>query len=70
LHPQDQSNWFGPNVTAVLEGFQTAGFEIAHTRSWGDRASFRAQVGNLPSRLLGYTYEGQKANREVVGLVE
>jgi tRNA (mo5U34)-methyltransferase len=70
LHPRDQSNWFGPNKVAVLEAFQSAGFEIAHTRSWGDRASFRAQVTDRPSRLLHYTYESQEANREMVGLAE
>ena len=51
LHPQDQSNWFGPNVIAVLEAFQSAGFDIAHIRSWGNRAAFRAKVGPLPARF-------------------
>jgi tRNA (mo5U34)-methyltransferase len=57
LHPQDQSNWFGPNVVAVLEGFQTAGFEIAHTHSWSNRAAFRAKVSEIPVRLLQHCYE-------------
>ena len=68
LHPQDQSNWFGPNVVAVLEAFQSAGFDIAHIRSLEDRAVFRAKVGSFPTRLLKHTYEGEFANVNVVGL--
>ena len=68
LQPQDQSNWFGPNVIAVLEAFQSAGFDIAHIRSLEDRAVFRAKVGSFPTRLLKHTYEGEFANVNVVGL--
>jgi tRNA (mo5U34)-methyltransferase len=58
LHPQDQSNWFGPNPQAVLESFQSAGFEIHQSASWGDRAAFRADVKReLPERLLSGTYD-------------
>ena len=54
---QDPSNWFGPNVTAVLQGFGSAGFEIGVTARWGTRAAFRA----TPSRRSDFanTYEGQ-----------
>jgi tRNA (mo5U34)-methyltransferase len=60
LHPEDQSNWFGPNIQAVLEAFESAGFEIRHLNSWGGgaRSSFRATVAALPSRLVDGTYEG------------
>jgi tRNA (mo5U34)-methyltransferase len=59
LHPQDQSNWFGPNVQAVIESFESAGFDVIHLTSWDDRAAFRADVsGELPARLLYGTYEG------------
>jgi tRNA (mo5U34)-methyltransferase len=68
LHPHDQSNWFGPNVIAVLEAFQSAGFSISHTRSWADRAAFRARASAIPDRLLKNSYEGFSANAEVVGL--
>lgn len=68
LEPQDYSNWFGPNVIAVLEAFQSAGFDIAHIRSWGDRAAFQAKGGPHPTRLLKHTYEGFSANVSVVGL--
>ncbi len=68
LHPQDQSNWFGPNVVAVLEAFQSSGFTIAHTRSWRNRAAFRATACPIPARLLAHTYEGHTANVNVVGL--
>jgi tRNA (mo5U34)-methyltransferase len=68
LHAQDQSNWFGPNVVAVLEAFQSAGFEIAHTRSWGNRAAFRGKARAVPPRLLQHTYEACSANAAIVGL--
>jgi tRNA (mo5U34)-methyltransferase len=53
----DPSNWFGPNVMAVLEGFGSAGFEVSLIRCWGTRAAFRA----TPSAKDGFagTYEGQ-----------
>lgn len=68
LHREDQSNWFGPNIVAVLEAFQSAGFSIAHTRSWRDRATFRAKAGPLPERLLKHSYESFAANADLVGL--
>ncbi|MEP7134775.1 MAG: DUF1698 domain-containing protein [Chloroflexota bacterium] len=61
----DQSNWFGPNIVAVLEAFQSAGFEITHTQSWGDRAGFRAKVRSIPDRLLKHTYEGHQENVKI-----
>jgi len=60
LHPQYQSNWFGPNIAAVIESFETAGFRVQHLESWefGARSSFRATAVPLPSRLVDATYEG------------
>ena len=59
LHPQDTSNWFGPNIMAVIESFDSAGFDAVHIESWGDRASFRAEIRNeLPDRLISGSYEG------------
>jgi tRNA (mo5U34)-methyltransferase len=68
LQAQDQSNWFGPNVVAVLEAFQSAGFEIAHTQSWWNRAAFCGRARTVPPRLLRHAYEACAANSEVVGL--
>jgi tRNA (mo5U34)-methyltransferase len=62
LVPRDQSNWFGPNVAAVLEAFQTAGFDIAHTQSWSNRAAFRARVSEIPARLRQHSYESVNAS--------
>jgi len=52
----DASNWFGPNIRAVLDGFGSAGFDVTMTQSWGHRAGFRAR----PSRTtdLDLSYEG------------
>jgi tRNA (mo5U34)-methyltransferase len=68
LGPKDYSNWFGPNIAAVLEGFETAGFEIAHTQSWGKRAAFRGKATTIPARLIQHTYEANSLNSDFVGL--
>jgi tRNA (mo5U34)-methyltransferase len=71
LHPKDQSNWFGPNVAAVIESFETAGFRVQHLDSWefGARSSFRATVTALPSRLTNATYEGLSSlNAHLTGI--
>jgi len=64
----DESNWFGPNSLAVIEAFESAGFECSRVNSWGDRASFRAKAVELPTRLLKASYEGMPANRSTFGL--
>jgi len=54
----DPSNWFGPNIPAVVTAFQTAGFEISFLESWGARASFKATPG-ASFAAFENTYEGQ-----------
>jgi tRNA (mo5U34)-methyltransferase len=53
----DPSNWFGPNVPAVIEGFGSAGFDVRVVKSWGGRAAFHA----TPTKRADFerTYEGQ-----------
>jgi tRNA (mo5U34)-methyltransferase len=58
LHPEDQSNWFGPNAAAVIESFESAGFHAEHLTSWGWRSAFRATATTRPARLTDGTYEG------------
>lgn len=54
----DSSNWFGPNILAVVTAFQTAGFNISLLDQWGTRASFKATPsGSLAA--FDNTYEGQ-----------
>ena len=38
------SNWFGPNISAVLQAFESAGFSTELANSDGERARFRAVV--------------------------
>jgi tRNA (mo5U34)-methyltransferase len=52
----DYSNWFGPNIQAVLQGFESAGFAASLIQTWGDRASFQAVVGGAGT--MGRSYEG------------
>jgi tRNA (mo5U34)-methyltransferase len=41
----DPSNWFGPNTEAVLQAFQSAGFDVEHLSYYhGQRATFRARI--------------------------
>jgi len=69
LHREDRSNWFGPNPQAVVESFQSAGFEIAQVGSWNDRAAFKAEATKLPDRLLSGTYEGlYSSNARLAGI--
>lgn len=66
LTANDQSNWFGPNIAAVMESFVSAGFEITLTQTWGDRAAFHATCAPIPERLLQHTYEAMGANRDTL----
>lgn len=71
LHPEDQSNWFGPNTKAVIESFDTAGFKTQHLASWdfGTRSAFRAVCVPRPSRLIDGSYEGNSSlNAHLTGL--
>jgi len=40
----DDSNWFGPNVTAVKQALQSAGFTVEHAKLSGPRAFFKTKV--------------------------
>ncbi len=56
----DFSNWFGPNIKAVLDAFKSAGFDIELLNTWGTRGSFRAiSAKGVPEFLSGGSYEGQ-----------
>jgi tRNA (mo5U34)-methyltransferase len=52
----DHSNWFGPNIRAVLDAFQSAGLTASLTSTWGDRAAFQATVGGADT--IQKSYEG------------
>jgi tRNA (mo5U34)-methyltransferase len=41
---QDTSNWFSPNAAAVIQAFESAGFETALKWSSGQRATFRGGI--------------------------
>ena len=66
LHPEDQSNWFGPNRAAVIESFETAGFRVAYLNSWdyGARSTFRASA--VPVRRASPT-KATRASRACTG---
>jgi tRNA (mo5U34)-methyltransferase len=48
----DESNWFGPNIAAVVQAFESAGFATQLVSSNGERATFHAVVRDgLPEFL-------------------
>jgi tRNA (mo5U34)-methyltransferase len=59
---KDPSNWFGPNATAVVQAFESAGFEMQLLKNWG-RATLRGRVRpGIPEflsicSLEGYIYD-------------
>lgn len=69
LHAADQSNWFGPNVQAMIESLESAGFKAEHLATWGERGAFRGVVDDTSSgRLARGTYEGlSPLNRALSG---
>jgi tRNA (mo5U34)-methyltransferase len=71
LHPEDQSNWFSPNIPAVVESLESAGFTAQYLTSWefGRRSAFRGTAIPIPARLTEATYEGNSSlNAPVTGL--
>jgi hypothetical protein len=65
----DYSNWFGPNIRAVLDAFESAGLPAQVMGTWGDRATFQA----APARRgnVGQSYEGMsEVVRREMGLEE
>jgi tRNA (mo5U34)-methyltransferase len=53
---KDSSNWFGPNIHAVLDGLESAGFSPSLYSTWGDRAGFQARTSG--SGTVEGSYEG------------
>ncbi len=64
----DWSNWFGPNIQAVLEAFESAGFAIEVRGRWGDRAAFAATPRQNLLEALDKTYEVSDGNRRCLKL--
>jgi tRNA (mo5U34)-methyltransferase len=52
----DHSNWFGPNIRAVLDGLESAGFAPRLHSTWGDRAGFQAEP--TTGSTVALSYEG------------
>jgi tRNA (mo5U34)-methyltransferase len=51
----DHSNWFGPNCEAVVEAFESAGFETRLLKKQGLRATFHGKVKAGPPEFLDIT---------------
>jgi tRNA (mo5U34)-methyltransferase len=56
----DSSNWFGPNVAAVIQAFESAGLDVELLYSNGQRAGFHGVVRKgLPEFLSTQTHEAE-----------
>ena len=53
----DSTNWFGPNITAVIQAFESAGFDTTLIKHWG-RATFHGKVKRGPPKFLIGSAEG------------
>lgn len=59
LNAVDWSNWFGGNVTALLDLMGSAGFIAEHLASWSSRATFRGvKDPTIPREWEIGSYEG------------
>jgi len=66
---KDASNWFGPNVQAVIEAFESAGFLIELKKQWTDRAAFAGHVTGDLKAALDKSYEGEfEDNKRFIGI--
>jgi tRNA (mo5U34)-methyltransferase len=54
----DHSNWFAPNIQAVLAAFESAGFAIELKNTWTSRAAFVASTERTLGASFSKTYEG------------
>src|SRR5262249_29201835 len=55
----DDSNWFGPNMTAVKQALESAGFTVEHAKLNGPRAHFKTKVAaGMPEFLAINSGEG------------
>ena len=63
----DYSNWFGPNIRAVLDAFESAGLPAELIGAWDDRATFQATAGGHGH--VDQSYEGMsELIRQQLGL--
>lgn len=49
---KDFSNWFSPNVRAVIEAMESAGFKARLTAQWPSRATFIGQVADAKPEFM------------------
>jgi hypothetical protein len=62
---QDPSNWSGPNAAAVIQAFESAGFDTRLVKAWGNRGAFHGRVRKELPEFLGPT-SGEGAYYNVV----
>lgn len=53
----DSSNWFGPNLCALIAAVESAGFNVTHSNTWGDRAALAAKKARQQQFVSMNSYE-------------
>jgi tRNA (mo5U34)-methyltransferase len=64
----DISNWFGPNICAVINAMETSGFRSEFLHSWGCRASFRGTPVKSLSECWEHAYDASDTVQKSVGI--
>ncbi len=63
----DSSNWFGPNLCALISAVESAGFEPTHSKTWGHRAALAAIKTEQQFSMMN-SYEKDEVVARSVGL--
>lgn len=60
----DGSNWFGPNIRAVSDALESAGFAPKLSTVWGDRAAFQATPNGPGTVVPSYEFKTGMLRRD------
>jgi tRNA (mo5U34)-methyltransferase len=62
----DGSNWFGPNIRAVADGLESAGFVPKLQSRWGDRAGFQATPSGVGTISASYEWNSERIRNDLL----
>jgi tRNA (mo5U34)-methyltransferase len=62
----DASNWFGPNIRAVADALESAGFVPKLHSTWGDRAGFQATPSGVGTMPASYEWKSDAIRRDLL----
>jgi tRNA (mo5U34)-methyltransferase len=62
----DTSNWFGPNIRAVTDGLESAGFAPKLHSTWGDRAGIQAMPAGAGTMRDSYEWKSDRVRGDLL----